>query len=430
LSKRAVLGAVALVVLGACAGAAGVLAARWAAPDLSPLAQATVPAVVFAEVSEQPLTSPISLVGTVHPPQTKDVFAPGAEPSQDGDGAALAAYTQAGRSVSAEERAWTVDGTADPTSAPEPSRPAELEALRLVVTVQRSAVGEPLGPGDVVAEVSGRPVFAIPPGMPLYRNLTLGANGADVSALQEFLAQAGHFGGRVGGEFNSLTLAGLRQLYRAAGYDLPLADGVNPGFVLSEFAEVAAQAAPVVQVAPVGTALDGETPLVRIVTGAPWVSVRATILDVEALPVGAEVTVTAGEAEPLVATVSTVGEYQSDGAPGYDLTVPLTVEWFEAAGDVQRATVEPVGEVPVGPAVPLAAVREDAVGFYVLAAAGEAASADTSSGTSGPAGAGHGLERVAITVTGQSGGYALIAADGELPVGRRIVVSGDSAAAG
>jgi hypothetical protein len=290
--------------------------------------------------------------------------------------------------------------------------PSEPQTLRLVVTVQKTAPDELIGPGDVVAEVSGRPVFAVPPGMPFYRNLDLGAEGADVDALQGFLGATGHFEGKASGEFDPRTLAGLRSLYEDAGYGLPLADGVEQGFVLDEFAEVAAEPVRVIEAAAAGARVDNGTPLIRVVIGEPWVSARVTILDAEALPEGAEVALTAAGAEPLPATVGSVGEYQSEGTPGYDLTVPVPVEWFEAVGDSQQVAVEPTGQVPVGPAVPTTAVREDGNGTYVLAAGSDAA----------------GFDRVPITVTGQVGGYTLIAADEALPIGRRIVVSGGGAA--
>ncbi|MDR1635286.1 MAG: hypothetical protein LBS27_10290 [Bifidobacteriaceae bacterium] len=435
-SRRAVLGGVALVVLGACAGAAGVLATRWPAPDLTPLEQATASVMVFAEISEQPLSRPVSIIGIVHPPQTKDVFAPGSAAAPTEAEAVSTVFKAIGSAPLAKDLGPGTEGAEPNTSLPATpnggaGRPAELETLRLVVTVQKKVVGDLIGPGEVVAEVSGRPVFAIPPGMPFYRNMAVGVKGADVTAFQEFLKQAGHFGGQVGNEFNSATLTGLRALYQAVGYDPPLADGANPGFVLNEFVEVAAGAVPVVEAAAAGTSLETGTPLVRVVTGQPWVSGRVSLLDVEALGEGAEVTVTAAEVEPLAATVGTVGEYQTDGTAGYDLTIPLTVEWFDAAGDVQQVTVSPVGETPVGPAAPLTAIREDAKGVYLLAAVEAGAGRD---GATPSAGAGAGqdqaVERVAITITGQVGGYALIAADEALPIGRRIVVSGDGGAAG
>jgi hypothetical protein len=419
-----VLGTAAVLVLAGCASAAGVLAAKWAAPDLTPLERATEPVVVFAEVSEQPLRKPVSVVGTVHPPQTKDVYAPNTaatnnDPSIDPTnwGAATVAVPTTGNEDTAKE-----DNAAD--NQPEPDEPAELETLRQVVTVQKVSAGDLIEPGDVVAEVSGRPVFALPPGMPFYRNLAIETKGADVSALQRFLEQTGHFGGSVDGGFGPATLAGLRSLYREAGYDTPLADGVNPGFVLDEFVEVALSAVPVVEASAEGTALGDGVPLVRVVTGEPWVGARVTMLDVEALTVGAEVTVSADGVEPLSAVVSTVGEYQSDGTPGYDVTIPLPVEWFEGTGDVQQVTVEPAADAPNGPAVPATAVREDANGPYVLAAPEDGSGTVTARAEASGEGR---LKRVPITITGQVGGYALIEPTEALPVGMRIVVSGDSA---
>ncbi|MDR2565119.1 MAG: hypothetical protein LBC97_03490 [Bifidobacteriaceae bacterium] len=428
LSKRTVLGGAALVLLGACAGAAGALAARWPAPDLSPLARATEPVVVFSEVSEQPLRKPVNLVGIIHPPETKDVFAPGtetvtaaAEPLAENAGLSSGpGNPSAPRTAAQAGNLTAVPGTGDNTdpdsakdSPPEPDKPPELQTLRLVVTTQKASLGKLISPGGVVAEVSGRPVFAMPTAMPFYRNLAVGAKGADVSALQGLLQSTGHFGGAVDGVFGSSTLAGLNSLYRGAGYDLPVADGVNRGFVLSEFAEVADSPVTVIEAAAAGTPLGDGKPLVRVVIGAAWVSARVSMLDVEALAVGAEVTVMARGAEPLTAVVSSVGEYQDDGTPGYDIEVKVPVDWFDTLDGEQQAALSPTGDVPVGPAVPLTAVREDPDGAYVLAPAQDPADK---------------LERVPVTITGQVGGYALIIPDEALPVGQRIVMSGDPAA--
>ncbi|MDR1635555.1 MAG: hypothetical protein LBS27_11700 [Bifidobacteriaceae bacterium] len=242
--------------------------------------------------------------------------------------------------------------------------------------------------------------------------------------------QDGHFAGKVNGEFDSSTLAGLRSLYKDAGYDLPLAAGTDEGFVLDEFVEVAAGPVRVIEAAAEGTRVDDAVALIRVVIGEPWVSARVTILDAEALPEGAEVAVTAEGAEVLSASVGTVGDYQADGTPGYEVTIPVSIEWFETLDGAQQATIKPTSVTPVGPAVPAAAVREDAKGAYVLAAGtGGETAPDQRARTAGADGVEDGtFERVPITITGQVGGYALIAPDEVLPVGRRIVVSGSGAA--
>jgi hypothetical protein len=438
-----VIGGIALVVVGACGGAAGVLAAKWPAADLSALECAAVPAVVLTEVSEQPLHSAVQLVAAVHPPRTKEVFAPGGQPAGGGESATSfqlapsAIGTPFGPALAATQTAAPNQPATEPSveGAPDQPVPADLETQRLLVTVQKKQVGDPVAPGDVVAEVSGRPVFAVPPGLPFYRNLAVGAKGADVAALRQYLEQAGHLTAGQGSEFNARILAGLRSLYQAGGYELPLADGVNQGFVLDEFAEVAAQPVPVVKAAAVGALVGDGTPLVEVVIGEPWASARASILDAEALQEGSEVSVTANEAEPLASTVQSVSEYQADGNPGYDLVIPLTIEWYEAAGGVDRVTVAPVGEVPVGPAVPLTAVREDANVTYVSAETAEGAKAanagqktDQAGGCADAGQAGR-SERVPVEVIGQSGGWALIAPNDALPIGRRVVVSGASGSA-
>jgi hypothetical protein len=249
------------------------------------------------------------------------------------------------------------------------------------------------------------------------------------------LARTGHFSGEASGQFGQSTLTALRALYKAAGYDPPLADGADPGFALGEFVEVASEPADVVQAAPAGTVLTAGVPVATLVVGEPSVTARATILDVDALAEGAAVTVSAPGVEPLAAVVGAVSEYREDGSPGYDLTIALPMQWYEASGGVRQATVESAEPVPLGPAVPLTAVRQDAAGAYVLAAGQTGLSDAAGSGDAAESGRGAGtagaetFERVALTVVGQAGGYALIESDGALAPGRRIVVTGDTSAA-
>ncbi|WP_037889114.1 hypothetical protein [Streptomyces sp. NRRL S-87] len=99
---------------------------------------------------------------------------------------------------------------------------------RAVVTRLPVAAGAPVRAGQVVAEVSGRPVCALPGALPGYRDLRPGAVGADVAQLQRALRGLGHpTGGDPAGVFGAGTKAALAAHYRAVGYDpLPaVADG-------------------------------------------------------------------------------------------------------------------------------------------------------------------------------------------------------------
>ncbi|MFJ9109614.1 peptidoglycan-binding protein [Streptomyces sp. NPDC102283] len=63
---------------------------------------------------------------------------------------------------------------------------------RSVVTGMAKGVGDAVRAGDVLLEVSGRPVFALPGTVPAYRDLKPGTRGKDVGQLQKALRALGH----------------------------------------------------------------------------------------------------------------------------------------------------------------------------------------------------------------------------------------------
>ncbi|MFG2926056.1 peptidoglycan-binding protein [Streptomyces sp. NPDC048305] len=87
-------------------------------------------------------------------------------------------------------------------------------------------MGDKAGAGRVLIEISGRPVFALPGGLPAYRDLKPGARGADVTQLQKALAKQGFGSGTDGaGDFGAGTQSALSAFYRSIGYDArPVAD--------------------------------------------------------------------------------------------------------------------------------------------------------------------------------------------------------------
>lgn len=90
-------------------------------------------------------------------------------------------------------------------------------ATRLIVSKLPKRVGDSVSPGDVILEISGRPVFGLPGLIPLYRDISLGDNGTDVSNLQAALTRVGL---KVGspGVFDARTQAAVGELYRRARY--------------------------------------------------------------------------------------------------------------------------------------------------------------------------------------------------------------------
>lgn len=89
-----------------------------------------------------------------------------------------------------------------------------------VVTKLPLKAGDAVAAGQLLAEVSGRPVFTLKGTLPVYRDLKPGATGDDVAQLQQALRELGHgTGSDAKGVFGTGTKAALAARYRAIGYD-------------------------------------------------------------------------------------------------------------------------------------------------------------------------------------------------------------------
>ncbi|WP_329314097.1 MULTISPECIES: peptidoglycan-binding protein [unclassified Streptomyces] len=88
-----------------------------------------------------------------------------------------------------------------------------------VVTRVNKQPGAAVQAGEVLVEVSGRPVFALAGALPVYRDLKPGATGKDVGQLQEGLKALGHPTGKdPAGTYGAGTKAAVTALYAALGY--------------------------------------------------------------------------------------------------------------------------------------------------------------------------------------------------------------------
>jgi hypothetical protein len=106
-----------------------------------------------------------------------------------------------------------------------PQSPTAEGALPVLTKVPVSA-GDRFRAGDVVAEVSGRPLIVLPGRFPLYRDIHRGDNGPDVLQLRQGLVALGL--ARVAGRtWNASAEQALRQLYASRGY--PLAEDAAAG---------------------------------------------------------------------------------------------------------------------------------------------------------------------------------------------------------
>jgi peptidoglycan hydrolase-like protein with peptidoglycan-binding domain len=89
--------------------------------------------------------------------------------------------------------------------------------------------------GEVVAQISGRPVFLLAGSTPMYRDLGPGMSGPDVRQLEQALRALGLQPGPVDGTYDGGTEAAVTRLYRRAGYrplvasETQLAESRPPG---------------------------------------------------------------------------------------------------------------------------------------------------------------------------------------------------------
>jgi hypothetical protein len=86
-----------------------------------------------------------------------------------------------------------------------------------VVTELREA-GTEINEGDVLVEVTTRPVFVLQGELPMYRRLVVGTEGPDVGQLEQALVRLGYEPGTVDTVFDSATASAVEQMYADASY--------------------------------------------------------------------------------------------------------------------------------------------------------------------------------------------------------------------
>lgn len=119
--------------------------------------------------------------------------------------------------------------------------PVVAAAGRTIVTGVSAGAGSVLRPGQVLAEVSGRPLLALNLPFDLYRDLAPGDSGPDVRALQQALIDTGVLTGPVDGEFGARTSAAIRALYTGNSVTAPQASSEKTG-ALDEAVKALAEA--------------------------------------------------------------------------------------------------------------------------------------------------------------------------------------------
>jgi hypothetical protein len=231
------------------------------------------------------------------------------------------------------------------------------------VTVTRLPVrlGSQVRPGQLLAEIDGRPIVLLHGRLPAYRDLHEGDHGPDVVQLQQALESLGYANFDPPGEFGQSTALALLLFYRNLGYQAPifrppnkpggadLPGGAGPpgpahtaprGTVgspaatgllipsaylpMSEVVFIPGRSAFVVSVgAKVGTQ-PGTSPVLTLATGRPYVTGRLTAHQAARARSGIPAVITA--ASPLLTAagkVTRIGPLPAAGRPsgGYSVTV-------------------------------------------------------------------------------------------------------------
>jgi hypothetical protein len=89
----------------------------------------------------------------------------------------------------------------------------------ITVMTRVPVAGQTVHSGDVIAEVSYRPVIVLAGAVPAVRDLVRGDEGGDVTALQIALGELGLHEEEPTGEFDRPTQEAIARLYEAAGYE-------------------------------------------------------------------------------------------------------------------------------------------------------------------------------------------------------------------
>lgn len=120
------------------------------------------------------------------------------------------------------------DITFTPSAGGQGSASAGGGALSLVVSKLYAKAADNIRDGQVLIEVSGRPIIALSGAVPAYRDLKPGMDGPDIAQLQAALKQLGHnYAPDISGHFGEGTKAALGDFYTTIGYSVPTTGGPN-----------------------------------------------------------------------------------------------------------------------------------------------------------------------------------------------------------
>lgn len=265
---------------------------------------------------------------------------------------------------------------------------------RVVVSVELG-VGDAVQFGKSLGEVSGRPLIAMRSSLPLFRNLTLGVEGADVLAIQESLNSAG-FISPVTGRMDMPTLFAVRKLYESAGYREP--GWPNLPFVdTRELVTVDADSPVVEYIAAAGSILSDSGVFAKLRVSPDFVSARVGVIDEPSFALGSDVRITGPDGFRAEAKVTHVSEFrpgtEAQPAAGFDIEIAL--ESSDLPPRTSPVTVSAIVNETLALAVPLIAIRQESGRTFIQPAF---------TGGSIP-------DLIEVSVIAQSDGWAAIVAD-------------------
>lgn len=279
---------------------------------------------------------------------------------------------------------------------------------RNVITKAVRTPGEELWAGTLIAEVSGRPVFAALPNTPLYRDMRVGDSGTDVQMVQQLLNSMG-YSINTDGYFGGWTLGVIKRWYADSGYKLP-----GDFLPWQELLPLPANPLKIVSVAPVGTVQQGENSLLAYAQGDTTIVSKTDGATAAAFQVGQAAWVRVA-GRNMQSTVLSITEPSSkDGENLYTLIFALPAELDPTASQgasEQNITVsnKDIGEAVL--AVPLAAVQEDSAGTWVRVVPDKWEKHPALK-----------ARKVPVKITNVAGGWAAIKDNKKLPAGTKIFV--------
>ena len=122
--------------------------------------------------------------------------------------------------------------------------PSADSAESAIVTGVRVSPGASVKAAQVLIEVAGRPVFALPGAQPMYRDLRPGMSGTDVAQLQAALSGLGIDPGETDGYYGASTKTAVTALYDRLGFQpLPASSSDADDLASADSAVKAAQRA-------------------------------------------------------------------------------------------------------------------------------------------------------------------------------------------